>query len=147
MKLCFTFFTIIFLGNVAWAFVVAKYQLINNPELIGGEIFFITDETKIRHMIDFVGPFIEDRGYKMSNTVIPFLLAYVISLLIFWIVKVFGVIKKIEPTMPHPSHVHLLSKTYSFSSEKATRMLGYRPIYTQEESFENSKSYYSEVKL
>ncbi|XP_014672400.1 PREDICTED: 3 beta-hydroxysteroid dehydrogenase/Delta 5--_4-isomerase type 2-like [Priapulus caudatus] len=64
-----------YVGNAAWAHVVAIDALRRRP-LLGGGIYFIPDDTPLGSLYDFVRPFLESRGYGVSNYRLPFFLTY-----------------------------------------------------------------------
>ena len=137
-----------YVGNTAWAFILASQVLKDDPK-VGGEAFFVPDDTpRLPLSTDFVKPFLEERGFTLSRMWLPFwFLYYTVCLL-----QLLCLILRPFVTVPGPrvltrSCLKFLHRHTTFSAEKAKKMLGYKPLYTYDESFERSMKFYKELPL
>lgn len=129
-----------YVGNVAWGFVCALRKLSQDTS-IGGEAYFIGDETPLMQLFKFSELFIKLYGGRLSSRPIPYTLILVIVLLLEWIVWLISPIKQINLPISS-STVRYANKKWSFSYNKAKTELNYSPLFDWEESFSRSCEYY-----
>lgn len=72
----------IYAANAAWALVKAK-QKMETDHTVSGEEFHITDETEIGDPFDFMKPFIEARGMRVTKRSYSFLPIWALLVLFF----------------------------------------------------------------
>jgi 3beta-hydroxy-delta5-steroid dehydrogenase / steroid delta-isomerase len=134
-------------GNAAWACILAKNQLLENPTNVGGEVMFITDDTVIQNAFEFIDPFLQARSMKTSSIVYPATLAVIFVLFLYFVSRMLRPLVHLKNPFPHPATLYFIVCFYCFNRLKATLRLGYKPIYSPEESISKSLEYYKEVPL
>ena len=135
-----------YVGNVAWAHLMALKALTERPDECAGRAYFITDNTPVMNHFLFAQPFLEDSGMTLTSYSVPFKLLYVLSLLFVFVVNV---IRKFVPQW-RPSESQDISMMqiafptmkWTFSRKAAEERLGYSPRFTFEESLKRSRAYY-----
>lgn len=134
-------------GNAAWACLKAK-ERIQEDESIGGEEFFVTDDTPIVDPYDFLKPYIESHGFRLSKYTLPYWLVIMALSLLALLVRVIRPFYAINLSKRfNPSNVKFICKTYFFNRNKAILRLNYEPFYTPEESDKRSLMYYKSLVL
>ena len=132
-----------YVGNVAWAFVTAEEAMLKDKENeIGGNAFFVTDDTPIMDLFDLMAPFAMACGFSTDTfkmPVLPLVCVMYIIYMIMWLVS-FIVPVNLRTGI---SSFKFMRKTFTFSGDKAKSMLGYRPLYSYMESINRSTYYYS----
>ncbi|ESN92520.1 hypothetical protein HELRODRAFT_89375, partial [Helobdella robusta] len=128
-------------GNIAYAHVCALAALARDCNL-GGRAFFVTDDTPCLNSFAFMQNFLPLYGYRLSDWYIPYPAAYSL----FWVFDVF--IRILKPVFKLNTDINLASiiyvnKTFTFNRRACEDVIGYKPIYSPEESIERSKKYYS----
>lgn len=143
----FTRCQVSYAGNVAWACLKAKERMQEDPS-IGGEEFFITDDTPILDPYDFLKPYLEDHGMTVSNWSLPFwILIFFMSILVF-VVKIIRPLYAINlPKSFDVKKIKYLSNTYFFNRNKAILRLDYDPLFSPEECESRSHAYYKKLPL
>ena len=134
-------------GNAAWAHILAKNQLLDNPVAIGGEIVFITDDTAIQNAFEFMEPFLKARSMKTSGFMFPATLAIIFVLFLYMMSRLLRPLVHIRNPFPHPATLYFIVCFYSFNRLKSTLRLGYKPLFNPEDSVNKSLEYYRDVPL
>lgn len=135
-----------YVGNAAWAHVKAKDRLAVD-ETISGEAFFVTDDTPIIDIHEHLQYYIEARGYKVSDYIFPYWLAWIVLSLLGLIISIINMFVKFEVDIPPVSSLNYMCSTFFFNRSKATLRLDYQPLYSPEEAKELSLKYYKNVTL
>lgn len=136
-----------YVGNAAWACIKAKDKLVSGSN-IGGEEFFITDDTEIEDAFDFVKPFLESQNLHVAKKTIPFwMVYYAIRILMILIVFIKPFYRYELPERFNLKKIQYICTTYFFNRTKATLRLEYEPFYSKEESFQRSLQYYKSLKI
>ena len=135
-----------YVGNVAWAHLMALKALTERPEECAGRAYFVTDNTPVMNPTLFAEPFLKDCGMKLTSFIIPFKLLYFLSVLFLFVVNV---IRKFVPGWrPYDSldvstmMLEFPTMKYTFSRKAAEERLGYSPKFTFEESLKRTRAYY-----
>ena len=135
-----------YVGNVAWAHVMALKALTERPDECAGRAYFVTDNTPVMNPSLFAEPFLEDNGMKLTSYSIPFKLVYFLSVFFLFVVNL---IRRFLPEWrPSESQdvsmMQLVFPTmkYTFSRKAAEERLKYSPRFTFEESLKRSRAYY-----
>lgn len=137
----------IYAGNAAWACIKAKDKL-QTDQSIGGEAFFITDDTQILDPFDFFAPYLQCKGYRLSNRSYPYWIFMLIFHLLVLFIRVTWSLYPISlPAGLTPANVKYICNTYFFNRNKAILRLNYDPIYSHEEAQERSIQYYKKLYL
>ena len=133
----------VYVGNAAWGFVCALNKLRHDTSL-GGEAFFIGDETPLLQLFRFSELFIKLHGGRLSKRPIPYSLILVVVLVLEWILWFLSPLKEINLPVTSSS-VRYANKRWSFSYKKAVSRLDYSPLFSWEESYRRSCEYYKTV--
>lgn len=141
---CYNDFSV---GNAAWAHILAKDRLKDASGEIGGEVFFITDDTLVQNPFDFLDPFLKTRKMRLSSVQFPATLAVIFVLFLFVVLRLLRPIVNIKNPFPHPATLYFIVCLYCYNRLKATLRLNYSPLYTYEDSLRNSLEYYKNVEL
>ncbi|XP_060599798.1 3 beta-hydroxysteroid dehydrogenase/Delta 5--_4-isomerase type 1-like [Ruditapes philippinarum] len=105
-------------------------------------IYYLVDDTPPNNTYDFLKPFLNASGYKMTEFACPLVLFAIVYWIIFgilFIVRLFG----FKVNFPVADGLIGFNKrTYVFNDDKAREELNYRPLYSPEVAFERSIKYY-----
>ena len=125
----------VLLQNVVQAHVKAALGLLNNPNRVGGQAFFISDGAPINNF-EFFRPLIEGLGYKFPTLNLP-----------LWIMWIFSYLSMMLPFIPllTPAEVYKTGVTHYFSNSKAEKILGYEP--TKPNDLTEVVQYYKQKQL
>ena len=135
-----------YVGNVAWAHLVAAQALSRGPQ-VGGQAYFSMDDSPILPYHEFREPFLKRHGFKYTSWAVPVYLAMVISMFIQMFLSVIRIFK-IDANWPMGgTGFYYLSKEYTFTSALAEEKLGYKPLYTPEEAFNMSCKFYDDLEF
>lgn len=135
----------VYAGNVATACLRAKDRIQIDPS-IGGEAFFITDDTKILDPSEFLEPYLQAKGFRLTDRSYPYWLFVLILGLLLWLRKTIG-FGPSQPSFVNTCTLTYLCNTYFFNRTKATLRLDYDPQYEAEESQTRSLAYYRKVNV
>jgi len=132
----------IYVGNVAYAHVLAAASLLKGDSQVSGQAYFMTDQ-KPSNFFTFFDRFVEGSGYRIwpKNLWIPRGLAYSIGVLTESMAVLLRPIKKYRPKMSRFA-VTYTSTDYTFTSEKAKKDFGFSPKYDQEEAYNRTIDYF-----
>jgi len=79
-----------------WAHLCAARCLSLDPGRSSGRCYFITDDTPIANSFHTLKPFLEARGYALSNSHLPYPLAYALYLVTDWFLWVISPIHEVN---------------------------------------------------
>lgn len=137
----------VYAGNVAAATLQAKNKVQSDPS-VGGEHFFISDDTRILDPFEFAEPYVKARGYKISERAYSLWIFLIIFAIYSWVNNLIGSIYTIKfPGGVTSRMVRFYCTTYFFNRTKATLRLEYEPLYQHEEAEARSLAYYKKVPL
>ena len=132
-------------GNTAWAFIKAA-QTMKQNEAVGGEAFFISDNTPLGTMPQIAEPFLNACGYTVSKWQFPFWAFYCILCIIQLLcILVRPLVKVGPPSAWTRGSMMFLRRNLSFKRDKAETQLGYKPIYSFQQALERSAPFYAKV--
>ncbi|KAI8490226.1 3 beta-hydroxysteroid dehydrogenase type 7 [Branchiostoma belcheri] len=128
-----------YVGNVAWAHLLAAQTLVTSPSTAGGEAFFITDDTPIGSDATLYSEICAPIGIRWNDTlVLPlcplYFIAYLLAFLRFLLKPFYNFVPPITPAL-----LTLINTNFYFNCKKARRLLGYKPIFTWEESKQKTR--------
>lgn len=126
-----------YVGNTAWAHVLAAAVLKKNPKLIAGKAFFIGDHTPERNFFDLVEPYLSATGCKLLNVSIPYEIIFFIAVILEFIAWILRPVCKLSVALNSCS-VFSVCKGYTVSWKQAQKELGYQPLFSYEESNKNT---------
>ncbi|MFC2106769.1 NAD-dependent epimerase/dehydratase family protein [Bacteroidota bacterium] len=132
----------VYVGNIAYAHVLAGKALLENNEKIGGNAYFITD-SKGTNFFKFFDNIVLYSGYKIwpKNIWIPIKIAYTMGAISEFVAILARPIKKYNPKFSRFA-VTYTCNDFTFSSKKATNDFGFKPKYSQEEAFKRTIDFY-----
>jgi 3beta-hydroxy-delta5-steroid dehydrogenase/steroid delta-isomerase len=113
--------------NLVQAELHAAEKLIETPEIVGGQAYFVTDEEQM-NLIEWFRPLIEGLGCRIPSRSIPTRVMYVLA----FIMECLHLVGGPKPFMTR-LEVHNLTTSFTFRCDKARRELGYRPAIGQVE--------------
>ena len=127
-------------GNAAWAFVCADKTLQEDPSL-GGQAYFIPDDTPVQNTFKFMEHFLITREYRLSSYFIPSCLVYYPLCALEFLLLLIAPLWKKNLTLTS-GNVKYINMNLYFNGDKARRELNYYPLYTPEEAIQRSNNYY-----
>jgi nucleoside-diphosphate-sugar epimerase len=132
----------VYVGNMAYAHVLAAAELMNGNEKINGEIYFITDGEP-ENFFKFFDPLVAGAGYKIfpKNMWLPRGLAYSMASVSEFFAALISPIKKYNPKLSRFA-VTYISTDFIFSAAKAKRDFGFQPKYGKKEAADRTISFY-----
>jgi 3beta-hydroxy-Delta5-steroid dehydrogenase / steroid Delta-isomerase len=108
--------------NLVHAEMLAAEALVTSPATAAGQVYFVTDEEPMNLMVWF-RPLLEALGHRVPRWAVPARPIYLASYLGEWLHALGGP----RPFMTR-MEVHNISTSFTFSTDKARRELGYRPL-------------------
>ena len=136
----------VYVGNMAWAHVLAAHALFTGNPRVPGSIYFITDgpPSNFFHFFDRV---VERAGYKIwpANLWIPANTAMVMGALSEGIARLVRPVKKYTPKFSRFA-VRYTCNDFTFKTSKAGDEFGFYPLYSQEESIERTVTFYQKAR-
>lgn len=135
-----------YVGNCAWAFIKAKERLAVDMT-ISGESFFVTDNTPIVDIHELVSPYLECRGFSVSQYIIPYWIAWIFLSIICLGIKLINFVYPVDFDVPSIDVLNYTCSTFFFNRSKASLRLDFQPIYTPEEARNRSLPYYKSVRI
>jgi nucleoside-diphosphate-sugar epimerase len=134
----------VYVGNMAYAHVLAAAELMNGNEKINGEIYFITDGEP-ENFFKFFDPMVEGAGYKLfpKNLWLPRWLAFSMASLSEFGAALIRPIKRTNPKLSRFA-VTYISTDFIFSADKARRDFGFEPKYSHDEATRKTIEFYAE---
>jgi len=131
-----------YVNNVAYAHILAAKALWEGKPGISGSIYFITDGPGT-NFFTFFDRIVEGTGYRIrpKNLWLPRRLAMGIGSLneaAAWLIRP---VRSYIPKFSRFAVIYTCSD-FTFSSEKASRELGYRPKYTEKEAMEKTIAFF-----
>ncbi|KAI8497625.1 3 beta-hydroxysteroid dehydrogenase type 7 [Branchiostoma belcheri] len=123
-----------YVGNYAWAHLLAAKTLLTSPSNAGGEAFCITDDTPVQNELSTYNDICAPIGIRWHDSLllplwVLYLIAYLLALLRFLLKPVYDFVPRLTPGV-----LTLVNTNFYFNYKKATRLLGYKPLFTWEES-------------
>ena len=137
-----------YVGNVAWAHVVALEALNKDKagETVGGQPYFITDDTPLMNSFKFMSPFLATKGYRLSSYSLPYSAVYGALWATEWFLWLISPVYRVNMATPLCSLIYI-NRTLHFRRDKAESMLGYKPRYTWEMARQRSIEYYKHLDI
>ena len=129
-----------YVGNSAWAHVLAVDVLRKNTKEIAGKAFFIGDNTPESNFFDFVEPYLAATGCDLLNVSIPFVVIFYIAFILECVVWVLRPICNLSLAITRSSVV-TVCKGVTVSWRVAKKQLSYEPIFSYEQSKNNTLRY------
>lgn len=136
----------VYVGNIAYAHVLAAHALLSNNNTIEGNAYFITDGPG-SNFFSFYDRIIAETGYRIwpKNLWLPRGFAMMLGMLSEILAILIRPIKRYTPKMSRFAVIYTCTD-FTFNSEKARKDFGFVPKYSAEEAFERTVRYYKEEK-
>jgi len=133
----------VYVGNMAYAHVLAASHLWRGNTRLKGEIYFITDGPS-SNFFKFFDTIILGSGYKPfpGNIWLPFWFSYGIGALSEFLSFLVRPFKQYNPKFSRFAVLYTCTD-FTFSSKKALNDFNFKPKYTLEEALERTISYYA----
>jgi len=154
-----------YLGNAAWAHLVAAKKLLDQEEAVldefdeqitskssafstegscsvGGKFYYLGDHTPEMSMARFNSEFLNLLGYKVLPVRIPFLFLRIIAFLFEFILILLAFLGVDIHSPFNRSSLKYCRFNHSVSWERAKKELGYKPLYGYRTALSRSLEYY-----
>jgi 3beta-hydroxy-delta5-steroid dehydrogenase/steroid delta-isomerase len=134
----------VYVGNVAHAQVLAMRDLLRPDSRAAGQVYIITDTPAV-NFFDFMAPIVERLGQKFppKSRRVPYPLAYAVGTVVEITAKLLRPLVAFQPTITRSS-VRIVCQDFCFDGSKATRDLGYKPVYSEAESLDRTVAWFAE---
>eukprot|EP00058_Branchiostoma_floridae_P006830 XP_002592318.1 hypothetical protein BRAFLDRAFT_207091 [Branchiostoma floridae] len=124
----------LYVGNVAWAHLLAAQTLVTSPETAGGEAFYISDDTPLKDDDTLYAELCAPIGIRYDdNLVLPlwllYFIAHVLALVRFLVKPFYTFVPLLNSEI-----LTIQNTTFYVNYNKATQLLGYKPLFTWAES-------------
>jgi 3beta-hydroxy-delta5-steroid dehydrogenase/steroid delta-isomerase len=119
--------------NVAHALSLSGRAVLEGTPDACGELYFVTDYPP-RHMFDQLEPILEAVGVRLLPVAIPRPALSLAARLSCAATRCLRPVVELTPTLTPASVAHLCSE-FTVSTDKAERLLGYRPRLTEEQAY------------
>jgi len=132
----------VYVGNIAWAHILAASELLKSNKSIVGNAYFITDGPG-SNFFSFYDNIIEASGYRIwpKNLWLPKGFAMFLGFISEGIALLIRPIKRYTPKMSRFAVIYTCSD-FTFNSDKARKDFGFIPKYSAEAAFEKTVNYY-----
>jgi nucleoside-diphosphate-sugar epimerase len=135
----------VYVGNIAWAHVLAARALAENNQNLPGNAYFITDGPGC-NFFTFFDEIVTASGYKIwpRNLRVPGRLAYFLGTVSEYLALLIRPIKYYNPRLSRFAVMYTCTD-FTFTAEKAYRDFGFTPKYSREEAFENTVGFFKKI--
>ncbi len=136
----------VYVGNIAYAHVLAASALLANNNAVAGNVYFITDGPG-SNFFTFYDRIISEAGYRIwpKNLWLPRGLAMTLGILSETFAVLIRPVKRYTPKMSRFAVTYTCTD-FTFNSEKARKDFGFVPKYNAEVAFERTVQFYKELK-
>ncbi|CAH1231272.1 HSD3B1 [Branchiostoma lanceolatum] len=136
----------VYVGNAAWAHVLAAREIRRQPDVIGGQTYFVSDDTPVTDYSSFHAELLSPLGYTIDDdTLISLRVWYALALLLEMIQWLLKPVLAFRPPMTR-GILQLYNTAFYFGYEKARKDLGYQPLFGWEEGKERTTRWLTEYK-
>lgn len=136
----------VYVGNIAYAHILAALALLANNNTIAGNAYFITDGPG-SNFFSFYDRIIEEADYRIwpKNLWLPWGFAMMLGILSEALAFLVRPVKKYTPKMSRFAVTYTCTD-FTFNSEKARKDFGFVPKYSEEEAFDRTVAFYRKEK-
>lgn len=136
----------VYVGNVAYAHLLAGLALLNNNQNVFGQCYFITDSPGKNFFI-FFDEIVRRSGYKIwpKNLWISKGLGLALGSISEFIAKILRPIKYYNPKLSRFAVLYTCTN-FTFNSNKAIKHLGYRVKYDVNDAIDKTCKYYDGIR-
>lgn len=134
----------VYVGNVAYAHLLASAALLNGNLDVPGRAYFLTDGAA-SNFFSFFDNFVEAIGYRIrpKNLWLPRWFAYSLGCISESIAFLLRPVKKYSPKMSRFAVTYTCTD-YTFNSDRAREDFGFVPKYSREEAFDRTVTFFRE---
>lgn len=134
----------VYVGNVAYAHLLAASALLNGNRDVPGRAYFLTDGAA-SNFFSFFDSFVEAIGYRIrpKNLWLPRWFAYSLGCISESIAFLLRPIKKYSPKMSRFAVTYTCTD-YTFTSDRAKLEFGFVPKYSRQEAFDRTVTFFRE---
>ena len=126
-------FSHIYSGNAAYGHILAAKHLCSNLPDISGNCYFLSEKQYTQNLFNFISSFLEALNLPPPKISIPYRIAYVLA----WLSEKIGLKSNFNRFSVIQTCLH-----HTFSSEKAKRDFGFKPIFSKEEAFRRTVNWF-----
>lgn len=132
-----------YVGNVAWAHVLALRALAQGDTTPAGEAYFITDDTPAENFLVFMEPILERLGETLPprDRSIPYPVVFAVGALAEAASFLCRPFFRFVPTLTRSS-VRFVCHEHTFRGDKLKRDLGYTPRYGEAEAIDRTVAWF-----
>ncbi len=133
----------VYVGNVAWAHVLALQAVLDPEHPVGGQIYFVTDDSPAINFFDFMEPILNELGHTLppKSRSAPYPVMFAIGALLEGLAFACRPFFSFTPTLTRSS-VRFVGHDHTFVGDKARRDLGYAPRYTEAQARERTVDWF-----
>jgi nucleoside-diphosphate-sugar epimerase len=132
----------VYVGNIAYAHVLAAKALLKKNSAVYGNVYFITDAPGT-NFFTFFDSIVVGAGYQIwpKNLWLPRRFAHLFGAVSEYVAILLRTFKHYTPKMSRFAVLYTCTD-FTFTSEKARRDFSFVPRYTQSEAFERTVHYF-----
>jgi nucleoside-diphosphate-sugar epimerase len=132
----------VYVGNMAYAHVLAAQNILARNTILTGKVYFITDGPG-HNFFSFFDQIVARSGYKIwpKNLWLPRWLAYSIGSISEFIAFIYRPIRHYNPKFSRFAVVYTCTD-FTFSSDRAKKDFGFKPKYSVEEGIKRTVEFY-----
>jgi nucleoside-diphosphate-sugar epimerase len=132
----------VYVGNMAWAHVLAAVALFEENQAIAGQAYFITDGPPSNFFL-FFDRIVEGAGYPIrpKNIWIPRPIAFAMGMISEGIALLVRPVKKYAPKFSRFAVIYTCSD-FTFTASKALKDFGFEPKYSSAQAYQNTVDHY-----
>jgi nucleoside-diphosphate-sugar epimerase len=132
----------VYVGNMAYAHVLASAALLSGSAKVEGQAYFLTDGPP-SNFFTFFDAFVEGAGYRIwpRKLWLPRWFAYALGSISESIAFLVRPIKKYSPKMSRFAVTYTCTD-YTFRAEKAKEDFGFTPRYSKQEAFDRTVAFF-----
>ena len=137
----------LYVGNGAWAHVLAAQKLLN-PERqaeIGGKYYYIGDHSPVCSMANFQAQFLGPVGYRVFPVGVPLFLMMILAYFVEFLLLLLSLFGLDYGVVLNRGSVRYAKLSHSYSWERAKNELEYEPLYSHKTALAKSMDYYRKV--
>ncbi|XP_078681081.1 3 beta-hydroxysteroid dehydrogenase type 7-like [Branchiostoma floridae x Branchiostoma belcheri] len=128
----------VYVGNAAWAHVLAAREIRQQPDAVGGQTYFVSDDTRVTDYSSFHAELLSPMGYTIDdNTLIPLRVWYALAFLLEMLQWILKPVLAFRPPITR-GILQLYNTAFYFRYEKARKHFGYQPVFGWEEAKERT---------
>ncbi|CAK8687038.1 unnamed protein product [Clavelina lepadiformis] len=136
-------FSRIYIDNAAWCHVLAAKQIQMIASTIGGNAYYIGDDTPKLAFARLNQIFLEPFGFKMHQRepILPFWIMYTFLLILFYVKGFLRVLGFSTQVKICPGALKVVCTCFTFSHGKFQEHFGYKPLKSWEETLEETRKH------